>query len=271
MPKRNKRAAPAAMKWDARLRAALEELGWSTAELARRMGHDDQAFRDRLYKYVRGNVKNPRGEMLEEIAAVVGKSAQWLRYGGADPTAGAVKRNALDLVNLPTQAVNYPVLTARYVGRAEAGIWQEGRSFIDTFDPDLPVENDQRPPIPLVPKARYRGMRQFAVLVSGSSVNKTIPDGFYAICVPYWEAREAITDGDLVLVERRRAGEFQATIKRVRKGSGGYELWPESTDKRWQDPIRLGQNNSDRDFPEYEIDVVGLVIGQYGDIASGQK
>ena len=67
--------------WHERLRARLDDLGWSTAELARRMGHDDQAFRDRLYKYVRGAVKNPRGDMLEEIAKALGWQGAQLRYG----------------------------------------------------------------------------------------------------------------------------------------------------------------------------------------------
>lgn len=67
--------------WHERLQDRLCELGWSVAELARRMERDDQTFRDRLYKYVRGDVQNPRGDVLERIAIAVGWSGADLRYG----------------------------------------------------------------------------------------------------------------------------------------------------------------------------------------------
>ena len=70
------------MAWNPRLRKRLKELGWSTAELTRRMGYgDDKSVRQRVYKYVQDKVKSPRGEMLAELADAVGLTEEQLRFG----------------------------------------------------------------------------------------------------------------------------------------------------------------------------------------------
>src|ERR1700743_2750063 len=96
--------------WHERLRAALRDKGWSVPELARRMGHpDDQPFIDRLYSYTQGKVKNPRGEMLEDIARALGITEIYLRYAGhADPE-----------FNVSSGGEN----SIKTLGEVAAGIW----------------------------------------------------------------------------------------------------------------------------------------------------
>ncbi len=48
-------------------------------------------------------------------------------------------------------------------------------------------------------------------------------------------------DGDMVIFERAREGGqlIETTAKRVRRRGPMLELWPESDDPRWQDPLRI--------------------------------
>jgi hypothetical protein len=154
------------------------------------------------------------------------------------------------------------VQNTRVQGRAEMGTWREARHLIEFFDSDSESENDRYAQVPFVPHEQFKNIRQFAVLVSGTSMNKIIPDGFYAVCVPYSEVRTQITDDDIVLVERRRGGQVEGTIKRVRRVGKKWELWPESYDPRWKDPIKLSDDldHESGAKEETEVEIVGLVI-----------
>jgi phage repressor protein C with HTH and peptisase S24 domain len=70
--------------WHTRLRAELARRGWTQTELARRVEAKYGAsagLRARVQKYAQGRVKHPRGETLEQIAAVLDMTAIQLRYG----------------------------------------------------------------------------------------------------------------------------------------------------------------------------------------------
>ncbi|MEW5422685.1 S24 family peptidase [Amorphus sp. 3PC139-8] len=71
------RLYPVPMRWDARLRRRVRELGWTGAELSRRSGEPAP----KVYKYLEGKVKQPRGQTLENIAAAVGLTELELLYG----------------------------------------------------------------------------------------------------------------------------------------------------------------------------------------------
>lgn len=55
-------------------------MGWNTAELNRRIYGDDRSY-DLLRKYLKGQVKNPRGDMPQRIAVAVGLSVSELMHG----------------------------------------------------------------------------------------------------------------------------------------------------------------------------------------------
>lgn len=65
------------MDWHDRLQRKRAELGWSKRELHRRSG----VPYDSVVKYLKGDVDNPRGDILEKLARAVGVSPLWLRYG----------------------------------------------------------------------------------------------------------------------------------------------------------------------------------------------
>lgn len=155
---------------------------------------------------------------------------------------------------------------ARVVGEIGGGAWYEG-SFSDFQSPDLPPDFDKYEPVSVRDKL-YPALVHFALKVVGPSVDKIVRDGDFAICVPYFEAREAMRDNDVVAVERTKAGLHQGTIKRLRRVGKTWELHPESTDERFKTPIRLSDSGDrDRDDESVEVRIVGLVVGQYGDVS----
>lgn len=137
-------------------------------------------------------------------------------------------------------------------GIVAAGVWREHE--------DHTFYSRTWPAVPACPDARFANMRQFAVLVEGPSVNKVIPSGDFAICVNFADAMRDIREGDLAVIQRTRDSAWhEYTIKRVRGDRDrGFELWPESTDDRFQAPLALSE------LPEHmEIKVIGLAIARY--------
>lgn len=89
------------MEWFERLQARVRELGWSKRELHRR---SDVPY-DSVVKYLKGDVDNPRGDILDKLATAVGVTEVWLRYGvDREPAAMASPR-------IPPHRV--PILTLR--------------------------------------------------------------------------------------------------------------------------------------------------------------
>jgi len=63
------------------------------------------------------------------------------------------------------------------------------------------------------------------------------------------------TLGALGIISKRYAGEMiERTAKRLRRSSVGLELWPESTDPKYQTPIPYNENDGD------EVEIIGKVL-----------
>lgn len=105
---------------------------------------------------------------------------------------------------------------------------------------------------------RYERAGQYALRVVGNSINKKAQHGDYVIVAEWASLGIELKDGLLVVVQRERGGTVETTVKRLRSGREGWELWPESTDPAHQEKIAL--HDGDKDV---EVRVVGLVIGYY--------
>lgn len=113
-------------------------------------------------------------------------------------------------------------------GFVQAGTWQEA------YHP----EGDKT--IPVGEVLSHSGRRQFALEVHGESMNRQVRPGEHVICV---EFDGTPRKGDIVVVERRRDGVFEATLKVIRLiTSTRMELWPDSDHPDHQEPfvIRKG-------------------------------
>ena len=155
------------------------------------------------------------------------------------------------VLGLSSDASRPDVMLANVRGIVAAGAWLEEEAFA----------HEEFEPVPYVP-LKHTGMKQFAFLIRGDSVDQArLLDGDYAICVDYWETRTHARTDDLVVVERRRAGTVERTCKVLKVTAEGYELWPRSSNPKWQTPIIVMRQHTP-DTAE-EVEIVALVIGKY--------
>lgn len=123
----------------------------------------------------------------------------------------------------------------RIEGEVAAGRWIEVHgdvdgelSYHDIYD-NVPVALDHRWPRAV----------QYGLIVRGTSINNVAIDGDVLTCVGLHETSYRLREYDLVIVEQRRdAGLLiERTAKRWLEHDDRYELWPDSSDPRWQTPI----------------------------------
>lgn len=211
------------------LKAARLASGLSMPKLAMLAGTSAQQV-DRLE---RGDRKLTK-EWAERLAPHIGVTAQDLLFPSFAPP------RAKEPVLVATPPVPFR-------GVAAAGIWME--------HDDLAQEAPTLPSIP-----GYSPAIQFAVRIAGPSMDrKGINHGDYLLCVNYFDARGELTSGDVVIVERRRGGTVERTCKELVVLNGRFELWPRSSDPRFQDPIVVPDRRSPIAEDGTEVEVIGLV------------
>ena len=190
------------------------------------------------YGHENGNQKVSR-DAAAKYSRAFKIDAAWLLYGKSSNTG--LTQQFESVAQIPVR------------GSTAAGKWLE---FDDT-------EQDALAPIYAV-AGRFPMEEQFAFKVSGPSMDKArIFDGDYVICVPYWIARAAPTPGDLVVVERKRGTMFERTLKELQMNENEFELWPRSTDARFQTPIRVKRNHDLIENDGTTVEIVGLVVASY--------
>lgn len=193
VPEKSSTAMLSGMAWHENLVALLKERNWSVPDLARQMGAgEDRALIDRLYKYTSGEVDNPRGQAMEQMARALGVTEIQLRTG-RNGAAAAVETNFRPPPEI-LGARDLPVYAAVEGGRGQ-----------------MVVSTD---PIELVPRPWYmREVRDgYAVLVVGDSMEPAFEPGQMAIVNP---RLPPMRDADVILVAGENEGEFTASIKRL--------------------------------------------------------
>jgi len=233
------------MKWWERLQQRIDELGWSKAELSRRA----EINYDSINKYLRGDIDNPRGNVLEKLAGTIDRSVLWLRDG--------IEQSEAELNRIGGRMV--PVRTA---GTVEAGAFRE----VDEFDQGEPDE------IYLPPDSKYPNARQMAFVVAGDSMNNLDPrpilPGDRAICVAYADIASEVKlrDGMVVVVQRQRdGGHFREwSIKQIELYEDRTVFAPRSDNPKHK-PIVVPKLFND-DGGE-EVEVIGIVRRIVNDIA----
>ena len=201
-------------QWWERLQETIDELGWSKAELSRR----SHVSYDRINKYLRGEVEQPRGDVLATLAATVQKSVLWLRDGIDEGVAAELTKSASGLV------------PATIVGRAQAGAWLE----VDEFD------QSELEHIALPPDARFPNAQLLVFDVAGDSMNALKPHpilpGSRVVGVAYDDVASQVPlrDGLVVVVERSRDGGHsrELSVKQVEFHADRVEFHPRSTNPR---------------------------------------
>lgn len=189
--------------WSDRLKTAFNEKGWSMRELSDRAG----VSYDSVNKYLRGDVKQPRGDTLDKLASALQTSPLYLREG-------LHPGSRVSTSQIPTR------------GEVAAGVWLE----VSAID-DEPIAW-----LPFNPSPEFPEGSVYSLIVRGDSVDRVAPDGSTLIVLDLGLSGVSLKDGDLAIVERRmhQDGLREVTAKRVRQMDGELHLIPESTNPKWQ-------------------------------------
>jgi transcriptional regulator with XRE-family HTH domain len=206
------------------IRALRESKGWSQAELAARMGVTRNAVS--LWE-------------SDSNRPALPKIMQMIRLFNVDK---------LGDVNAVTERPLLPIVNEGLMpvyGYAAASTWQELDEVGQEPKDWLPISKDPA----------YGTGDQYAIEVRGTSMNLTLKDGDFAICIPAFG--KAPVDGDLVVARRTRGGLVERTVKRYRETSVGKGvLMPESADPRHEPIPFTGEDGT-------TIEIEAFVIGGY--------
>lgn len=210
-----------------RLRELRMKKGYNTAaDAARAFG-----WNDNTYKSHENGERGIKLAVARKYAAAFGSTASYILTGDE----GQYQSPQVTEIN------NVPL-----AGVVAAGLFR-----------DHDFEQDDDTAVPAVIRRGIPKNRQYAVRVDGPSVNRRIPDGMYAICVPLDSFPGGARMGSLVHVIREQDGSFEHTIKEVRLGATGLMLFPVSDDPRFQEPVQMVESEHMR------VRINGVVIGAY--------
>lgn len=153
-------------------------------------------------------------------------------------------------VDTPKPKVVETPTPIKIIGTVAAGVWREVGLEADRY-----MIQDENP---FPPDPRFPVAAQFDLIVSGTSLNKVAAEGARLRCVDIMEAGVEIRNGDLVIVRRiRDSFGVETTAKRLKVVGGRRELWPDSTDPKWQAPIVLNGPEAE------EITITAVVLWAY--------
>lgn len=216
------------------LAEAMKAADKSASELAREIG----TSRQNVSRWASGQVKLPRDQAVL-ISKVLTVPVKNLLLGDLEDGLG------------PAQ----PVRHVHIRGNIAAGVWIEHDDAAQMTD-ELPIVG-----------GRWRSLEQCAYRVHGPSMDLVrIYDGDYVIAVPYFDARREPTHGDIVVVERKRGGLIERTCKQLAVNPVGVELWPRSSDPRFQSAIAVNRHGEGTEDDGTTVEITGYVIWRGGPI-----
>lgn len=220
------------------MRSKNERLRQSRIDAGYRSARDAAAALDVKYSTYAGHENGARdfdAEDAQRYARRFGVPLEWLLTGRQSRTVSQ-PRNSVTLV---------PVS-----GIVRAGTWQEAEPG--------GLEVQHYVPSALDTPAEW----QYAYTVEGTSLNKIANPGDTLICLDLIKSATPIEDNDLVIVERLRFGGqmLERTAKRVRRTTTGFELWPESNDPLYQEPIHLDGGDEHDETTEIRVSAKVLWI-----------
>lgn len=208
-----------------RITQRLQALNMSAAKASRLSGMSPDFIRDLKRRPIK-----PGAESLARLAKTLKTTPEFLLYGkSGSPT--------LEVEGLPV------------VGVVEAGQFR---------DITLVSQDDEYETVNVVRDRKFPHAMQYALRVSGDSMNEIFDDGDYVICVRFADTGLDIRARMVVHVERRIAGTqlVETTLKQVEERAGRRYLVPRSTNPKHK-PIEVDGDE------KTEIHVQGLVVGSY--------
>lgn len=187
-----------------------------------------QALADRI------GTSQPQIKRLEDGARKLTK--EW-----AERLAPALQTTAESLMFGNGGPLGMPVL-----GIIEAGQFRD-ISLID--------QSEERPVIAVARDSRFPHADQYALQVSGDSMDELFADGSYVTCANWADTGMELRPGLIVHVERNIGSLVETTLKEI-QGTGPYMLKPRSSNPKHK-PISFTGSDG------VEVSVRGLVTGKW--------
>lgn len=171
---------------------------------------------------------------LDQYAKKFRVSVEWLLLGNGQPEK---PKAVIEVTGLPV------------VGVIAAGSWRE-------IDADEVIPGPSH--IGMGSDPRFPRIRQYALLVSGDSMNELFPDGSYVTCIDHVDAGMDLKVGMVVHVERSRDGGqlVETTLKEIASINGETVLAPRSTNPKHKPIVVNGDEGT-------EIAIRGIVTGMW--------
>lgn len=111
---------------------------------------------------------------------------------------------------------------------------------------------------PIGPHPEWPARSQFVVRVEGDSMSLVWPSGTLVRCVEVASLSRAPDSGARVLIERRRPGLFERSLKVLRTANdGSVEFWPQSSNPRFQTPLVVHAADLEE---ETEVAIVAIAL-----------
>lgn len=190
------------------VREALKAAGVSYRAASNRLGIPEDA----ISKFMNGR-RDLSADELRGIEEMTGR--KW----GSKNTETV--NDALTTDTRPRQMARI-----RVVGETAGGVWKD-MSYVDFPEYDLSYPVDER-----WPREAVNALR-----VTGESINRQARDGDHVVCLAIWAMPRDLRDGDWVVVHRHKADLIETTVKQLKGEPGAFQLWPDSTDPRFQEPV----------------------------------
>lgn len=200
-----------------RLRELRNDLGLSQQALADRVGTSQPQI-----KRLEDGARKLTREWAERLGPALQTTAEALMFGSGGPKG-------------------MPVL-----GIIEAGQFRD-ISLID--------QSEERPIIAVARDERFPHADQYALQVSGDSMDELFPDGCYVTCANWADTGISLRPGLIVHVERNIGSLVETTLKEI-QGTGPYTLLPRSKNPKHKAMPLTGSDG-------VEVAVKGLVTGKW--------
>lgn len=214
-----------------RLRELIHERGITARALSKSIGDNPYLIRDILS----GKSANPRTDTISRIASQLGV-----------PVSELITEDEHILISAPSAAIRRIRRRIPILGEVAAGIWKETTPR-EIRDAEEHLDMDVR---------GYETAQLYALRVVGPSMNRVYEPGTYVVVAPAAEA--GLRVGDHVIVERRRNGFVEVTVKELAVDENGEALlWPRSTHPDHQTPVPYEPTGDDA------TTIVGVVVARY--------
>ncbi len=217
------------MELNARILHARNESGLTQEQLAEAVGKT----RGAVAQWEAGTVR-PRHSTLVAIAEATRTPLLWLESGTSETEATP-----------PTPAEE----GLEVLGVIEAGNFR---------DISLISQDEERERIGVGKDPRFPKAAQYALRVSGDSMNQKYPDGSYVTCVNLEESGLKLKPGLIVHVEQTRDGGLltEVSLKEIQSTNGVTMLIPRSTNPK-HGPLTYDQGETST------VKIRGIVTGMW--------